>query len=200
MSRSGYYDDCDDWLAHGRWRARVASATRGKRGQKFLRDLLAALDAMPVKRLITEHLSTDGNETMDTVFGVNFEYCPVGVIVGADELIDPGSENPVTVGEVCAIGALGKARGIDMSKVNPENTEKVGLLFDIADPLVREIVYHNDECGEGRRVPIPNVLQSRGDYFGWQLIPETPEERWVRMRKWVAAQIWDWKEIEETPA
>lgn len=60
MSRSGYSDDMDDTLAHGRWRAQVASAIRGKRGQTFLRELLAALDAMPEKRLVKQEFEADG--------------------------------------------------------------------------------------------------------------------------------------------
>lgn len=56
MSRAGYCDDLDDPLEHGRWRAQVRSATRGKRGQKLLRDLLDALDAMPEKRLVKDVL------------------------------------------------------------------------------------------------------------------------------------------------
>lgn len=57
MSRSGYIDDdCDDPLALGRWRGRVASAIRGKRGQAFLRELAAEMDAMPVKELIADEL------------------------------------------------------------------------------------------------------------------------------------------------
>lgn len=60
MSRSGYSDDCDDILMHGRWRGQVASVIRGKNGQAFLLELLASLDAMPEKRLITEELRKDG--------------------------------------------------------------------------------------------------------------------------------------------
>ena len=60
MSRSGYIDDSEDSLADGRWRGMVASAVRGKRGQAFLRDLLAAMDAMPVKELIANDLISDG--------------------------------------------------------------------------------------------------------------------------------------------
>lgn len=59
MSRSGYSDDLDD-LALGRWRAQVANATRGRRGQAFLRELLAALDAMPVKSLVAREFEADG--------------------------------------------------------------------------------------------------------------------------------------------
>lgn len=55
MSRSGYSDSCDGWDLI-RWRGAVAQATRGVRGQQFLKELLAALDAMPEKRLIANHL------------------------------------------------------------------------------------------------------------------------------------------------
>lgn len=130
MSRSGYTDDCDDW-ALIRWRGAVASATRGARGQAMLKDLLAALDAMPVKELI------------------------------ANELVEEG--------HFCALGALGAARGIDMSSMDPEDRESVARTFDVAMPLAAEIMYMNDD-----------------DY--WHEY-ETPADRWQRMRKWVASQI-----------
>ena len=130
MSRSGYSEDIDQWALIC-WRGQVASAIRGKRGQKLLRDLLAALDAMPEKRLIS-------GELMDAE------------------------------GEVCALGCLGKARGIDMSTVDPDEADQVSKAFDIAPQLAREIVYENDE---GR----------------WSL--ESPESRFDRMRKWVVDHI-----------
>ena len=135
MSRSGYTDELDDQWAHIRWRGRVASAIRGKRGQAFLRDLIAALDALPTKALIRNDLYRG-------------QY-------------------------VCAIGAVGKARKVDMAGVEPEHTERVAGLFDIADPLVREIVYENDECGY-------NYRENR---------QETPHERWKRMRAWAEARL-----------
>jgi hypothetical protein len=53
MSRSGY---SDDWDGEGPppefWRRAVTNAMNGKRGQAFLRELIASLDAMPEKRLI----------------------------------------------------------------------------------------------------------------------------------------------------
>lgn len=58
MSRSGYEDGYDNW-ALIRYRGAVASAIRGKRGQAFLSELLAALDALPEKRLIGESFATD---------------------------------------------------------------------------------------------------------------------------------------------
>lgn len=131
MSRSGYTDDCDfDW----RWvmyRGRVASAIRGKRGQRLLREALAALDSMPEKRLVASELE-DGD------------------------------------GNVCVLGAVGRARGIDLGAIDPEQPDVVAREFDIAEPLACEIVYENDEGVWGT---------------------ETPEERWRRMRDWVASKI-----------
>lgn len=59
MSRSGYSEDLDP-LALGRWRGIIASATRGKRGQQFFRDVIAALDALPEKKLTRNALEKDG--------------------------------------------------------------------------------------------------------------------------------------------
>lgn len=134
MSRSGYTDDLDNWPLI-QWRGRVASSIRGKRGQAMLRELLAALDAMPDKRLIDEEL-------------VNTE------------------------GEVCALGALGKARGIDMAQLDSEDYERVAQAFGVAEPLIQEIEYMNDEYNE-----------SRYD------VTMTPEKRWQKMREWVASLI-----------
>lgn len=63
MSRSGYTEDGDDW-AMIRWRGAVTSSLRGKRGQAFLREALAALDALPSKELIAHDLSTSGGVCM----------------------------------------------------------------------------------------------------------------------------------------
>lgn len=67
MSRSGYEHDGGNWEAIC-WRGAVASSIRGKRGQQFLSELLAALDDMPVKRLIATELEENG------------EFCALGVI------------------------------------------------------------------------------------------------------------------------
>lgn len=59
MSRSGYGDDCDFLDLY---RAAVDRALNGKRGQKFLKELLTALDLLPDKRLITDELINDVGE------------------------------------------------------------------------------------------------------------------------------------------
>ena len=128
MSRSGYSDDCDENELN-LWRGAVQSAIRGKRGQAFLREMLAALEAMSRQRLIANELQE------------------------AD-------------GEVCALGAVGLKRGMDMATIDPEDRERVAREFGIAEALAAEIMNENDEA--------------------WC---STPEERWQRMRDWVQSQI-----------
>jgi len=60
MSRSGYSEDFDCEGTGGLWRGAVERAIRGKRGQAFLREMAAALDAMPVKELVAGVLVEDG--------------------------------------------------------------------------------------------------------------------------------------------
>lgn len=132
MSRSGYSTDCDNDFSLIRWRGQVASSIRGKRGQKLLVDLYKALDAMPIKELITDELET-------------------------------------TDGSVCALGALGKVRGIDMKEVDVEDYHRVAKMFEVPHQLAQEIVFENDEA-----------------WFHYQ---ETPAQRYTRMKKWVLSLI-----------
>lgn len=61
MSRSGYVDDLDQ-SDLAMWRGRVASAIRGRRGQKLLRDMLSELEAMSDQRLIAHELVDEHGE------------------------------------------------------------------------------------------------------------------------------------------
>lgn len=109
MSRSGYVDYDDDVLALGRWRAQVMSSIRGRRGQAFLRELAAAMDAMEEKALISDEL-------------VNAEggCCAIGVICktrGVDvSTID--YEDPESVGN--AVG-IAKQLAAEIEYENDEN-------------------------------------------------------------------------------
>ena len=76
MSRHGCSDECVQPYS-GMYRGRVASAMRGKRGQRLLRELLAALDAMPDKRLIKDDFVLDG------------EACALGVVALSRGIPDP---------------------------------------------------------------------------------------------------------------
>lgn len=155
MSRSGYSDDfdCDQW-AHICYRGAVKSALKGKRGQAFLRETLAALDAMPVKELAPDSLVNEA-------------------------------------GQYCTLGAVGAARGIDMTNIDAEDAEQVAKAFGIAEVMAREIVYYNDEAERSiwteRHGPPKSLFWND---LGHDCRDATPAERWARMRKWVADHIY----------
>jgi hypothetical protein len=134
MSRSGYVEDSDGLNFY---RANVDRALAGKRGQAFLREMAAALDAMPVKALVAGEILRDNEH-------------------------------------VCAIGSVALARMLDVSTLDVEDGDAVGKAFGIKRMLACEIVYENDEGG-----PKP----------WWNGGPETPEQRWTRMRAWVTDHL-----------
>jgi hypothetical protein len=70
-------------------------------------------------------------------------------------------------GEVCAIGAVCAARGLDVSDVDPFDRDEVADLVGLAPAMVAEIAFLNDES--------------------WYR--DTPAARWARMRAWTEAQI-----------
>jgi len=131
MSRHGLIDagDCEHYNLY---RGTVTRILRSKRGQAFLKELAAAMDAMPEKVLIASELINDE-------------------------------------GDCCAIGVICKAHDIDVQKIDYEEPEQVGAAVGIARQMAAEIEFENDEGV-------------------WQ---ETPDQRWQRMRRWVAAHIKD---------
>ena len=130
MSRSGYSDDWDDESQLWLYRQAVKKAIEGKRGQQFMRDLITALDALPVKRLIEADLEYDG--------------------------------------EVCALGSVGKLRGIPMNGLDTHDRDEMAATFGVAPSLAAEVMFENDE-GAFKR--------------------ETPEQRWERMRQWAVDNL-----------
>lgn len=141
MSRSGLVEDwdCDDNWRHVRWRGAVASAIRGKRGQDFLRELIAALDAMPIKELCSGDLQRED-------------------------------------GQVCAIGCVAKARGIDTKTWGDVygDADRVGENMGIAHAMAAEVIWANDECV-------------------WGNLPENERnaKRWQSVRDWAVAHLKD---------
>lgn len=84
-------------------------------------------------------------------------------------------------GNCCTIGVMFKARGIDVKDVDYGDPEQVGKLINIAPSMAAEIAYLNDDDFdlETKRKP--------GGIAG--MSSETAEERWLRMRKWVAEKL-----------
>ena len=86
------------------------------------------------------------------------------LIAGDFVVPDTGLPFALKRGGVCAMGAVAVARGIkEAADIDPYNIEGVAAMMDISDYVAREVAYENDEY--------------------WQ--PETPEQRWLRMRKWI---------------
>lgn len=83
------------------------------------------------------------------------------------------------IGEVCALGALRRVRGLDLHEsIRDSDWDALGKAFDVASMLTQEVMYHNDERGDFDY----ETQRYRDD-------EETPEQRWKRMRNWAASQL-----------
>jgi hypothetical protein len=100
MSRSGYTDDFDDYGRLMLYRATVERAIEGKRGQAMLREMVVALDAMPVRELHEDlFVATDGR------------VCAMGALALArggeiDKLARVEETDPEFVGEIMGIAPV----------------------------------------------------------------------------------------------
>ena len=88
MSRSGYGDSSGPFDLY---RQAVAQAMRGVRGQRFFKEALQALDALPRPRLIRGEL-TDGGE-----------FCLLGAVAEARGLEVPEDAEPDQLGRLLDI-------------------------------------------------------------------------------------------------
>lgn len=70
-------------------------------------------------------------------------------------------------GCVCALGALGAKRAVDIDSMDADDYDALAKSFGIAHQIAREVMFENDECN-------------------WQ---ETPEVRWQRMRAWALSHV-----------
>lgn len=168
MSRSGYTDDNDDPLAHGRWRQAVKRALEGRRGQALLSELVQALDAMPDNRLYPGSFAT-----------AEGEFCTLGVLgqrrgTKMDDLLDfYGDCDTSLVGDRFDIAP---AMAAEIMYVNDEYAvdEWKWVDVEICGPMPP---HHFHPYGQKhkRSVRIHN--------------DNHPQERWQAMRKWAAEQI-----------
>lgn len=138
MSRSGYSDDCDGW-ALIRWRGAVKAAIHGKRGQRLLRELAEALDAMPIKELIPDELQTSSGE-----------FCALGVLGAARGLalndIDPDDREGVA-----KTFNIAPALVAEIVYVNDEYHEYWGRWQRGAAPRTLEEMAAEEKAGRERR-------------------------------------------------
>lgn len=71
-------------------------------------------------------------------------------------------------GACCAIGAVCKARSLDVSVIDYFDPEDVGKAVGISRSMAAEIEFMNDE---------------------WADLNEPPQQRWQRMRKWASDNL-----------
>ena len=167
MSRSGYSYECDDQWAHIRWRGAVASALRGKRGQAFLREILAALDAMPEKRLIGSRFEADG------------DCCTLGAVCRARGVdasgLTPDDDYQSNVSDEIA-RVLGIPRSL-AAEIMWENDEMIDETRWVYPPT-----------------PEPSEIAVFNGRFNGQVeigVSDAAKRRWKHMRDWVARHIID---------
>lgn len=112
MSRSGYSDECENL---GLYRAAVERAIHGKRGQAFLREMAAALDAMPVKELIAHDIvDPDG------------QACAIGAVALARRM-DVEGLDPYDQGDVAKRFGIARSMAAEIAYENDECGPFFGL-------------------------------------------------------------------------
>jgi hypothetical protein len=163
MSRHGYIEfEGEDPLAEGRWRGAMQAAKRGKRGQAFFRDLIEALDEMPVKELAAHSFTRDG------------EVCSLGALA-LKRVIDVSEFEP--------------PQGEDEWDDEIDH-DALATKFGIAACLAREVMYENDECDQWHWEDTGAV--TNGVRYGETRpyrTHDTPAERWQRMRAWAVRNL-----------
>lgn len=173
MSRSGYSEDCDDVWALIRWRGAVASSIRGARGQALLREMLTALDAMPVKELVGRSFAADG------------QFCALGAL---------GSARGMDLKPLQDLAS--ESEGYDYGGTNVR--EAAADAFGVAPALTAEIMWVNDAHVSDRKwIEIETFGPIREFYPFWEHRvrqeqvpdPTSAARRWNVVRAWVAEQI-----------
>lgn len=156
--RISYSDDEDYPGQFNLWQANCRRSLQGKVGQTELRELEAALLALPEKRLIHGALTNDE-------------------------------------GDVCAIGAYARHKGVDLSKFDPEyESDDVGIAAGMPRLVAWSVVALNDLQIDGyyRYAEGPSLepYRSYSEHRGvWTYFEYTPEERYEKVLAWVRGKL-----------
>jgi hypothetical protein len=98
-------------------------------------------------------------------------------------------------GDCCTLGALGRARGMDMAPIDPEDREAVAKAFGVAEALAAEIMYLNDEEGPQEQTAFNFVVcgpmrpWESNTQLRWKQNPQAGAVRWSQMRAWAVANL-----------
>ena len=152
--RLNWTDDEDHPGQFALWQANCRRSLRSRQGQAMLRELEAALLALPEKRLVAHTLATE-------------------------------------TGDVCAVGALAKYQGHDLTAFDWEyESDAVGIQLGMPRLVAWSVVAQNDIENDGRYEIAEGPSHNRWGSPGYSVfIATTPEERYERMLLWVQEQL-----------
>lgn len=162
MSRISYSDDDEDYPGqYALWQANCRRSIQGAVGQRVMREMEAALLALPSQRLIQHAVSLDG------------EVCAVGAYVAAQKAKSGGSIHD-------AIAALEAECG-DAETQAYNETDGLGIEHGMPKMVAWQLVALNDiEIDSYIYVTAAGVRQR---------VPVTPEHRYQKVLEWVRSQI-----------
>jgi len=99
-------------------------------------------------------------------------------------------------GEYCALGALGRMRGMIMEPTDPDDVDasEVAKMFGVATALAAEIMFENDEViSENRWVKVetfgPLPRHGMRERTVKVADPLAGERRWLHMREWAMSNL-----------
>ena len=154
------------------WQANCRRSLKGRRGQAALRELIAALNSLPEKRLIHGSLCKDG------------DVCAVGAIA-LQRRVHAGEERAAVLSDL-------EANSTDEWGESEETDEyaagALGLPRLVAWKIVEQNDIINDDVWEVHHGP---VRPHHASYKGWiaHVRPMTPEERYERILAWAKKQL-----------
>lgn len=168
--RIGYSEEEDYPGQFGLWQANCQRSLKGRAGQTALRELEAALLALPDKRLIAgKMIDSDG------------EVCAIGALAkhkGRDLVAETRAQ----------LAEIGIDRDVDEIDGDDE-MEEIGVELGMPRLVAWKVVELNDIQLEGR-----TLIQNEGPYR-WpaekpkEWVPITPEVRYEKVLAWVQRQL-----------
>lgn len=168
MSRINYSEDETYPGQFNIWQANCRRSLQGRKGQKALLELEAALVAMPDKRLYAEVLVEPTGE-----------LCAIGALMVERKVADGLSRDEAVA--VCA-------------DVDPDDTEGAAIRAGFPHLVAWKVFEMNDITLDTRRL----TLEGPTTQFGYMgigggcgsiRVPYTPEERYELMLSWVRSEL-----------
>jgi hypothetical protein len=163
--RINYSDEEDFSGQFGLWQANCDRSLRGKKGVAVLRELEAALVALPQKRLIDQAVAKHG------------DVCAVGALM-ADRLVKRGKSRHEALAE--------------LAESNEGDTAALAEADGVPHLVAWKLVAMNDLQFDTKIVPHEGSEPVEGYYYhrvGSSCVPYTPEERYAAMLAWVRERI-----------